>query len=862
MKKLRFFFFLSLVPLLSHFCPTFGADDATPPEPLNFGVHDFSSGMYSYPAANEIPDNAASYIQNFYTDIQQGLVERNGSIQKESTALGAPTAVTGLWDFIAPDSTEYLIAFASKTFYKEVNGGTFASFGIQQTVTQTPSATVNLGRIWFADGTDKLWSFDGTTSTTIASAPIGNYITSWRNHIAIGHLSSNHSQLEISGDGDGTNWVIGGGDSDPFTVSIGGANDSFDINCLYGMYQDALIVGRKYDLWALQGFTQGDYTVRKLSSEVGCSQNNTMRESDGDLIWQDWRGIEKLNGNGIQFISDPIRDLTDVVVKNSLSQRSNTQSGTSAWNAGTFDNTTYVDTVTSAGNITYTFPDGFSNLRNGTSGTKDVWETIAQSVVHNECTENPTVSVSGGITADGNLNLLNNGVLSFTCNFLPETVNYGITEETQHQLMNFKPGTTYQFVINAMPTDSFYANRLYFTLATSKLATTDFPGTNSGEWFWDFRSTETAKAYIESENDSGWDSLTYTGTPFSLPATVKFYVSTNTYSLTINNTVYSSGSHNFPAITPYVYFSLISASAGTAKVDNFDVVPQTFTFTSQAISIGSAISSWNPVAISDSKIGSAAINYQFGSTNTATISSISNYAAITTGNAPSVSTNSYTAFKTIFKTSVPGDTGYLTSFMTGWNEGSSPAPVAWIWNRRYWLSITTNTATGNYLDTVLIYQRNKTWSMLKGLNAASFARWRDGLYYGDSTGNGKVYQFDTGTNDNGNAITAVVKTKSYDLGAPYREKDVRKMYVGYLGSTGYSGSFSTTYDVDRSGNAYALGSENMNTYQGMSEAKFPFPLNSNPTQAREVQYTITKSDTGNPLQIYDIRTMFSLKTPR
>lgn len=859
MKHVRVLFLLLLASA------AWASDNQPPAESVNFGVQDFSQGMFSYPAASEIPDNAANYIQNFYTDIQTGLVERNGSIKKESTILGGGKAVSGLWDFIAPDGTEYLIAFSSATFYKETNGGTFSSFGFPQSVTTIPSATVNLGRIWFTDGTDKVWSFDGTTSTTIASAPIGNYISSWRNRIAIGNITASlHSEVAFSADGDGTNWTIGGGDSDPFTIQIGGANDSFDVNCIYGMYQDTFIIGRKYDLWGLNGFTQGDVQVRKLSSEVGCTDNASMRESDGDLIWQDWRGIERMNPSvGIQLISDPIRDITDVVVKNSISQRSNTQSGSSAWNAGTFDSTTYVDTVTSSGNITFTYPDGFSNFRDGTSGTKNVWGSMLQTDSQS-CSEGTVnYNASGSVSANGTLNLLNNGAITHTCNSLPSSENLGVTAQTVSQLANFKPGTTYQFVINTMPTDSSNDNVVFFSLATNKLGSGDFPGTNSGEWYYRFRSTQTATAFIDNASDSGHDSSSslFSGAQFSLPATFEFYISTGNFSVTINGTLNKSGTHSFPDIAPYVYFSNRCVSAGTVQIDNFDVAPQTFTFTSQAISVGSSIGSWNPVTISDSKTGTGTITYSFASTNTATTSGLT-YSSIANNGTPSVSTNTYAAFKAAFKTAAPGDSALLSSFQTSWNEGTTPTPTAWTWDRRYWLSITTNTGTGNYLDTILVYQRNKTWTIFKGLNADSFARWRDGLYYGDSSGNGLVYQFDTGTNDDGNAITAIVKTKSYDLTVPYREKDLRKMYVGYLGSTGFTGSFSVNYDIDRSGNAYSLGSANLNDYGGMNEAKFPFPLNSNPTQGREIQYTITKSDTGNPLQIYDIRTMYTLKTPR
>ena len=176
------------------------------------------------------------------------------------------------------------------------------------------------------------------------------------------------------------------------------------------------------------------------------------------------------------------------------------------------------------------------------------------------------------------------------------------------------------------------------------------------------------------------------------------------------------------------------------------------------------------------------------------------------------------------------------------------------------MTMTTTTSGTPILDTILVYQRNRTFTILKGINAASFTRWRDNLYFGDSTGNtGYVYQYDVGNNDDGNNILSLITTKSYDLGFPYRDKDFRKMFIGYLGNFSYGGNYSLTYNIDRSINNSQLGSANMNDYNGQVAAKFPFPISNGPLQGREIQYHLTKYGTGDRLKLYEFRTFFNLK---
>jgi hypothetical protein len=172
MKKLLFaLIFVSL--------PAFGQ------ERFEHRITDLSSGLVTFPPANRIPDNAASFIWNFYTDEGDLATERRGFIKKEPTVIGGTKAVTALWKFTDTEAREWLVAFYSRTFWRSQSGENFEPFGLTATSDFIPTAAVSLGRIWFTNRTDDVWWFDGASTGTVSSAPKGRIIFPWRNRIAI-----------------------------------------------------------------------------------------------------------------------------------------------------------------------------------------------------------------------------------------------------------------------------------------------------------------------------------------------------------------------------------------------------------------------------------------------------------------------------------------------------------------------------------------------------------------------------------------------------------------------------------------------------------------------------------------------------
>lgn len=946
-------------------------------------VADLSGGMWSNVSSNKIPANAAAYIQNFYTDEQPIAEERLGTIKKEDTVLGGGKAVTGLWRFVDSNANEWLIAFSSRTFYKSKTGTAFTSMGVIQTVDTVPEAIDHLGKIWLTNQTDDVWWFDGSSTGAVSSAPKGRHIEKWRNRIVLANVTGSKSTVRISADGDGESWTLGGNPTDPFSIEIGGANDGDGINCLFGSYGDTFIVGRKRDLWAVDGFDQADITVRQISDEVGCLEDRTMRESDGNLFWMSNRGVERMAGRQIERISEPVSDLADILVANATEERSELYTSQGDWEAGTQDPSGWGDTTTFAGDLsnkttsftttsqadflggTFTasgfihtyafvdtqvalpagrietfFPDPFSTFRAGTTGLNP----NAGDKVSLWWNKDGDSSVSGGVLTVGD----------------SVGTNYRVTPNAASVLSR---GTTFYVEVSALPSCVEGGKQLYsaFVISPYDPSTGGPNGSNTtGNCYYLFRANGDGTFNGPYDGTAGASSdgcPTLAGSPVSdigMPMTFSVWTSTYAHNWSVNgNTTDGSGGgagwSNFGndywymrpsvvgdsgctvtgsmqvslvGIAPQVFswnktydtaissptfdaldISTADVSAGitytvasatatdgtfgseTSVADggsvsthdrvlrltaNFDHVDydstasslndatvgaySTGTWTSSLINVGDDISSWSIVEITEIDVDGR-ITYQFGSTSTADVDSIVNWETIEHAEIPSIDVNPYAAFRSSFVPTASSEALRLQSLKINWNEGDFQPLASWVFDRRYMMSFST---VSSFNDKMLVWQKTNSWTLLDGINAASWATWRDQLYFGNSNDTGYVYQFGTGTSDDGADIESIIRFRSESFNSTFRDKEFKNLYVAYGGNTGFFGNFSMSYVLNQDGNSYALGSTNMNTANGQVSAKFPFPL-SNSVRGREIQHVLNKNGTGDRLKLYDLTTIYEVK---
>lgn len=896
----------------------------------SFSVKDLSGGLYTNASANKIPDNAATIIENFYTDVETLGIERNGSEKRDTTILGDTKPVTGLWEFVDNTGQQWIISFSSKTFYKNQIGIAPSTFGARPTVTTIPDCAPNLGKLWCVNGTDSMWYFDGAATATVAGAPLGTLIEAWRNRLIIGNISGSQSTLRVSGEASGTDWTLGGQSTSPFSIAVGGANDGFNITSLWKSYQDNFVVGRKKDLWYLSGFDQGDWELRNISAEIGCIQQGSMREFDGSLLFLSSRGMEELRGYTITHISEPIRNITDIIVKNTAGSRSNTQTTQADFGAGSISPSGFLSTTSLVDSVV---PSSFSKTETSnadfTAGTHSNTE-VNNSSVRLSTTNQPLFNSNNGWSFDtsgtgsywtfagacggsafdrtGASSILDtcggaaeersgNAYLFGSDTNLPGSTNlilsmhdaatgailysttYTYTAVCTYTQQTFTPGISFarksvylRWTMNAGCSQSrsypfIYGggDMTFYLIRDKSFGASSFWIDDIGGGYSVSTGVYTSQGYdmTRSTNLVMISSIGATINQFAAPKITLQTSSNGSSWVELGQNVLSTNTYTGRRYARYIAsFTVVEASSQTASttLDDVSLVSvSTGGFTSQIVDTGGLISAWGPVTISDQKQGGT-IDYQFNSSSNTSISLFlsTGWLPIVSGGIYSGDVKRYFAFRATFSATVGTAAVSLDEFKTSWSEGAGTPPiVSWNYDRRYWLAYTTSALSSAYNDRILVYQRNRTWTLLTGINAASFATWRDALYFGNSISNGYVYKFDVGNSDDGAEIISRIVSKSYDLGYFSKPKDLQSLYVTFFGNAAtFSGSFSVSYDLDRSGASYNLGSANLTEGTGQVAAKFPFSL-SNPVQGREIQYKITKSGAGDRLKLYELGTIFN-----
>ena len=312
-------------------------------EPSSFTIPLFTEGMWTRYSSNMIPNGALAEALNVVLDedVDGVVVRRRGSATCNSVEIPDGEPVEGLFTFDDDDGTRYQVAHSSESLLIHPGDCVFAPIippinGIDS------EALVNcvqtLGRLWCVDGA-KLFFWDGTSTGTVAGAPVGQIVNAFRNRVVIADISGEQSRVRLSGELDGTDWTAPGipVSTSPANIAVGGVNDGLKVQCLMGTNGDAFLIGKEDSLFALYGFGRADFRLREISREVGCLEDRLAKEKNNCIYWLSRRGVERLCGNIIQRISDPIRDQIDVIIQTAGNIRSLTDTDQVDFEAGNLE---------------------------------------------------------------------------------------------------------------------------------------------------------------------------------------------------------------------------------------------------------------------------------------------------------------------------------------------------------------------------------------------------------------------------------------------------------------------------------------------------------------------------------------------
>lgn len=725
--------------------------------------------------------------ENVITDDGPGLYGRKGFV------IHSTESCSNLWSFPKSDGTRYLITLSGNTL-KATTGTTF-NISISTVDTNVTTVATPLGDRWyFANTTDGLKYWDGSSVYVASTAMKVNQLVTFKGRLAASGLSASPRTIFLSKYLDGTNFTapVNPADTDAAEIVISGNLDE-KIQSLYATFQDKLVWHTPTSFGSIYGTRRSNFINRTHSDSIGISGSESVRDCDGKLRWLgQGRKVYEFDGSNFYPITTNVDNLFSSISQGDSASRTNLQTTQSDWNVGTFDNTIYVDTETVAGSIQATFPDGFSELRDGTNGTKNVW------------TEYQSGTITGSVNTTGE-----------TLNIVCAGSQLGIQSvRTTSLLGDFSAGTTYHFNINSIPVDSGSLSRLYFTIRPT-LPTP--PGSFHGSAALTFAvlSTTTGRGYINLLSITGQSGPTAMTTDFVIPAIVDVYFSSTNYNIIIDGVSKLSGTHTATTGRQYVGigYQKGNSGSGTAVIDNFGIAPQTFTYTSQSISIGTAITRWSAATINDSvSTDGATITYGFGSSASPSITS---YSSIVSGGIPSVSTAAYAKFVATFTVTNSTAEARLDDFATNWQEGSNIRLASAYYNQRYWLGVSISSTSNNR---VLVYDKASQWQRYSGINPTSMVIHGSVLYFGNTTG---IFEAESGYSDNGISINSYYKTSDRaPLGVDYWSK-LLKLYM----TTENSGStLSTSYYVNGINTAYSLSDYVMSTSNGHQNFKLPFSV--------------------------------------
>jgi len=278
----------------------------------------FGGGMNDSAAATEYQPNEVSLLLNGRVSYRGNALERrSGSKRMHAAALASGTQGYGGTQFITAAGAVQLIAFVGAKMFSSADSGVTwveRATGLTQaywTLVQMRVGAVNY--LICANGSTNIYTWDGTTWSTLANAPTGaKYVAVFNDRLyAAGHSGSTVAASKV---GDPATWAS----PDGLIVQVTTHDGDSEIT---GLYQigTVLLAFKRDSTNYLEGFGFQTLEVeagsRGVSRSVGCiAPRSIAGAGDQGLCWLSERGFEYWTpGGAITLISRPVQSFMDTV---------------------------------------------------------------------------------------------------------------------------------------------------------------------------------------------------------------------------------------------------------------------------------------------------------------------------------------------------------------------------------------------------------------------------------------------------------------------------------------------------------------------------------------------------------------------
>lgn len=752
----------------------------------------------NYDNAYTIPANKAQDALN--VDVTPGgkSVKKRAGFAQAFALTVTTSPVHGVHFFYDSNGNDVALFFNDCHMTSSVNGGSTAVLFSTGTNGATYQCVDSQGFAYCEDSNrDPLIKTDGSSYSQITTTNNGTMVAVTPDRLVLAGFSSAPNRLDFSKSGDFTTWTVGGQPTDPNQITIT-APGSKITHITYAF--DRLIWFKDTSFgYVLFGPTLADWVVRTVSPNIGTRDNSSVyregvlyfRGSDGHIYSFDGATVVKMT-----------REI-QTTISASQTRLSNfwTQTTQADWAGGTYDSTTYVDTETSSGNLQTTYPDTFDSFRQG-SGTKNVWGSVT-------CDSGLTssIGVSGGV-----LQLYASATTSGACRFGSNSLSHDISA-----------GGTFYFNVSTFT--AINANISYFfvlSTATSLGSVLTF-GNNV---ILDFGCTSGGSLHFTQfqGRKNGVQNFDYVPqSENTLPASIKLILTSSKWEVWINGVFTSSGTHTM-TLSPYYFYWEINPTINTngvigAQIDNFTVIPETFSYTSPVHNAPS-LTAWDDFGVTNSAGGGTQTFYIRASTNSFSAgSSTPSWTSITSGQVPSISTGTFFQIRDDFVQTSTGAASQLNDFTQNWFEGNASDKAYAVYHRdAIWFAVASGTGASSNNRILRYDMLNQGWLLYDIPMDGMYVR-NQSLYFGSATG-GYIYKFGDVNNDAGAAINAYWKSKDFFVDSPFTDKELG--YISTIASSQANSTMTVTYTLSgQTSTSYSFPTYKANSSFAVSNKNIP-----------------------------------------
>lgn len=860
-----------------------------------FAITDFSGGLNSQYSSLTIADNEVQDALNVYFDKDNTATKREGfSVCGSTKAYVFDSA----WSYRDEGSVDWLIVRASDTILASQTECNFNVIVATVTTSDLVNGVVGLGSIYFADRTQGVYYWNGTSTTYVSGSPKGELIAEYRERICVSGLATpNGSDLYCSAFLDGTDWDTSSTLATGAVLLRVGLNDAFDtVSALFSGYNDAMQIWKNRSMYALYGFDKDDFQIRVLSREVGCVDGRTIQPYLGGLVFGSERGLEFFNGIQVQTppISDKIDNLLDNLKPASLNTASWPQTTKTDFDTGSIDPAGTLSTSVTDGSV---LPSTHSTIVTSDSDWEagnlffGLLDAESGSVIVKSASGSPATTFTGGFESDlGWVPTLNTGshrLSSHTsgCTITPQSGSWFFRSGADPVTINVKEcvsgDTLGTMTINrgaatcawAQQTESMNIDKksVKFEINSTSVFTSSCT-IAAGNSISVQRAFNNSSIALDTLLGNSYQSQTYRYTSAEFDTGLSSPLAQAQFSRTIDD-ITPTFELQHAAASGGPWYTLATSSSTSHWSNRYLRFLSTFTFVEDggndilssldevtliARSTGvyhsdvhnaPDLSSWlqmNPIFSFSGGGIDFFVRADVGEfTN---LSSTPVWTAVEPNTRITASTGTYMQLKASYTITAATSTPSLDSFVLNWLEGDRRLPMASTTiDKRYFVSLSTST-DNNINSATLVLSPGPVWS-LWDIAAGAFVTHQNIDYFTNSISNGKAYTFLVGTNDDGSAIESFVKTKDYPIGDITKDKLFDSLY---LISDSISGAdIDTAYYVNRSTTPYSLHSLDLTSTDGILSERLNFPLSTtHPNRGKTISFKFSNDDLDEALRFY------------